>query len=94
MWLKPDTKDTNLSLAADLDEAGELAMDETAGLGIDGPVRMIFPEEIAIVKYQLDAAVWKNALLGTGQFFPFEAPVTFDETGEGLTGGVQLVVHA
>ena len=94
MWLKPDTEDANLSLAADPDEAGKLAMNEAAGLGIDGPVRMKFPEEIAIVKYQLDAAVWKNALLGAGQFFPFEAPVTFDETGEGWTGSVQLVVHA
>lgn len=83
MWLKPDAEHAHLTIAADFDEAGELAMNKAAGLKIAGPVRVVFLKKVSIVEYQLDAAVGEYALLGTRQFLSFKAPVAFDKAGEG-----------
>lgn len=93
MWLKPDAEYAYFSAAADFDEAGELTVNEAAGLGVGGSVLMIFLEEAAIVKYEFDAAVGEDTLMGAGQFFSFETPVAFDEAGEGGGGVVKLIVH-
>lgn len=93
MWLEPDAEYADFSAVADFDEAGELAVNEAAGLGVGGSVWVVFLEEVAVVEYEFDAAVGEDALLGAGQFSAFEAPVAFDETGEGGVGEIELVVH-